>query len=172
LPFSDPPRPLPGAMSPPNLASWLRSSVLLRLSSFPTSSRNCKSCSTDIEPSFVLGIGYLSRRRNHHNDCATTTETRQTEQCQTSSHAGSGKGSYAGIYLSLVVVQRPQGGLSFERRYANTCSRAPSTASSRHGTRANQPMQVRSVLGSRCREHVPACDKSSFISECETACFA
>src|SRR6267142_929088 len=56
LPFSDPPRPLPGAMSPPNLASWLRSSVLLRLSSLPTSSRNCKSCSTDIEPSFVLGI--------------------------------------------------------------------------------------------------------------------
>jgi hypothetical protein len=40
--------------------------VLLRLSSFPTSSRSCKSCSTDIEPSFVLGIGYLSRQRKHH----------------------------------------------------------------------------------------------------------
>jgi hypothetical protein len=54
LPFSEPPRPRLGAMSAPNLASWLRSSVLLRLSSFPTSSRNCKSCSTDIEPRFVF----------------------------------------------------------------------------------------------------------------------
>ena len=66
LPFSDPPRPLLDAISPPNLASWLCSSVLLRLSSFPTSSRNCKSCSTDIEPRAVLRIGYLSRQRKHH----------------------------------------------------------------------------------------------------------
>ena len=34
LPFSELPRPLLGAISPPNLASWLRSSVLLRLSFF------------------------------------------------------------------------------------------------------------------------------------------
>ena len=66
LPLSELPRPLLGAMSAPNLASWLRSSVLLRLSSFPTSSRNCKSCSTDIESRFVLGIVYLSRQRKHH----------------------------------------------------------------------------------------------------------
>jgi hypothetical protein len=66
LPLNDPPRPLLDAISPPNLASWLRSSVLLRLSSFPTSSRNCKSCSTDIEPRVVLAIGYLSRQRKHH----------------------------------------------------------------------------------------------------------
>ena len=52
LPFSELPRPLLDAISPPNLASWLRSITVLRLSSFPTSSRNCKSCSTDIEPRF------------------------------------------------------------------------------------------------------------------------
>jgi hypothetical protein len=40
--------------------------VLLRVSSFPTSSRNRKSRSTDIEPRFVLGISYLSRQRRHH----------------------------------------------------------------------------------------------------------
>ena len=123
MPFSELPRPLLGAISAPNLASWLCSSVLLRLSSFPTSSRNCKSCSTVIEPRFVLAIGYLSRQRNDHNDCATTTETRQTEQCQTSSHAGSGKGSYAGIYLNLAVPGRNprfplQGGEKHSRRWS------------------------------------------------------
>ena len=66
LPFSELPRPLLDAISPPNLASWLCSSVLLRVSSFPTSSRNRKSRSTDIEPRFVLGISYLSRQRKHH----------------------------------------------------------------------------------------------------------
>ena len=60
---TDPPRPLLGGISSPNLASWLRSSVPLRLSSFPTSSRNCKSCSTDIEPRFVLTIGYLPTKK-------------------------------------------------------------------------------------------------------------
>src|SRR4029077_2953193 len=64
LPFSDPPRPLLDAISPPNLASWLCSSVLLRLSSFPTSSRNCKSCSTDIDPRLVLAITYLPIKKS------------------------------------------------------------------------------------------------------------
>ncbi len=45
--------------------------------------------------------------------------------------------------------------LSFGRRRTDTCRHASSTASSRHGTRADQPRQVRSVLGIRCREHVP-----------------
>ena len=64
---TDPPRPLLDAISPPNLASWLRSTTVLRLSSFPTSSRNCKSCSTDIEPRFVLGIGYLPTKKAPYN---------------------------------------------------------------------------------------------------------
>ena len=67
FPLSDPPRPLLDAISPPNLASWLRSTTVLRLSSFPTSSRNCKSCSTDIEPRFVLGIGYLPTKKAPYN---------------------------------------------------------------------------------------------------------
>ena len=62
-------------------------------------------------------------------------------------------------------IERLKGG-------APTLAPRPLPASSRHGTRADQPRQVRSLLGSRCREHVPACDKSSFVSECETACFA
>src|SRR6185436_7078412 len=67
LPLSELPRPLLGAMSAPNLASWLRSSVLLRPSSFPTSSRNCKSCSTDIDLRFVLAIGYLPIKKAPYN---------------------------------------------------------------------------------------------------------
>jgi hypothetical protein len=39
----------------------------LRLSSFPTSSRNCKSSSTDIQPRFVLAIGYLPIKKAPYN---------------------------------------------------------------------------------------------------------
>jgi hypothetical protein len=74
LPFSELPRPLPGAISPPNLASWLRSTTVLRVNSFPTSSRNCKSCSTDIEPRFVLGISYLPTKKAPYNISGGPTE--------------------------------------------------------------------------------------------------
>ena len=37
-------------------------------------------------------------------------------------------------------MQRPQDGLSFERRYADTCCRASHAASSRHGTRREPAM--------------------------------
>ena len=45
----------------------VRSTTVLRLSSFPTSSRNCKSSSTDIEPRFVLAIGYLPIKKAPYN---------------------------------------------------------------------------------------------------------
>ena len=64
---TDPRSPLLDAISPPNFASWFRSTTVLRLSSFPMSSRNCKSCSTDIELSFVLGIGYLPTKKAPYN---------------------------------------------------------------------------------------------------------
>ena len=73
FPLSDPPRPLLDAISPPNLASWLRSTTVLRLSSFPTSSRNCKSCSTDIEPRFVLAIMAPPTKRAPYNISGNTT---------------------------------------------------------------------------------------------------
>ena len=77
------------------------------------------------------------------SSCATTTETRQTEQCQTSSHAGSGKGSCAGIYLNLVPGETPArrwpGLKDGQDCHCRPCSPAPSTASSRHGTRPDQP---------------------------------